>query len=100
MSASSPAPVRGLYLLHFEPRYRHAAHYLGYADDVRRRVHEHAAGGSKSSPLVRALLAAGGRFWLAAIVVDGDRTLERRLKRRHGLGRICPICRATPAARR
>jgi hypothetical protein len=23
-----------LYLLHFDPRYRHAGHYLGYTEDV------------------------------------------------------------------
>jgi hypothetical protein len=45
-----------LYLLHIEPRYRHAGHYLGFcqAERVDRRVNEHLAGGSKASPLILA----------------------------------------------
>lgn len=88
-------PVRGLYLLHLEPPYRHARHYLGYADDVARRVADHAAGGSRSSPLVRAALAAGSRVYLVRIWPGGDRTLERRLKRSGGSSRYCPACRAS-----
>jgi hypothetical protein len=85
----------GLYLLHFEPRYRHAGHYLGFAESVERRVAEHLSSGSKSSPLVRAALAAGAAVTVARVWPDGDRTLERRLKRAHGLSRFCPTCRAT-----
>lgn len=88
------ATAHGLYLLHLEPRYQHAGHYLGYADDIARRVHEHAAGGSKSSPLIRAQLAAGGRIVLTRVWLGGDRHLERRLKRHNGLSRHCPTCRA------
>lgn len=31
----------GLYLLHFAPPYKHARHYLGYADDIAARVRTH-----------------------------------------------------------
>ena len=43
-----------LYLLHIEPRYKHAGHYLGFceSDHVDRRVNQHLAAGSKASPLV------------------------------------------------
>lgn len=84
----------GLYLLHFEPRYRHAGHYLGYADAIERRVAEHLACGSKSSPLVRAAIAAGAAVTVARVWTGGDRRLERRLKNAHGLSRFCPTCRA------
>lgn len=83
----------GLYLLHFEPRYKHAGHYLGVADDIARRVREHAGAGSKASPLIRAALGAGSRVTLVRVWLAGDRTLERRLKRQGGLSRHCPTCR-------
>lgn len=86
--------MRGLYLLHLDPRYEHAGHYLGYADDVERRVAEHLACNGRSSPLVRTAIAAGCTVTLARTVPGGTRTLERRLKRSGGLSRHCPVCRA------
>lgn len=84
--------MRGLYLLHFEPRYRHAGHYLGFADDIDRRVEEHLACGSKASPLVRAALAAGSVVTVARVWPDADRKRERRLKVQGGHSRKCPTC--------
>jgi hypothetical protein len=49
--------VGTVYVLHFEPAYRHARHYLGWARDVDARVAEHLAG--SASPLVRAAVLAG-----------------------------------------
>jgi len=86
--------IAGLYLLHLEPRYRHAGHYLGWSTDVGRRLAEHLAGGASSSPLIRAQLAAGGRVELVRVWVDADRTAERRMKNQHNLARFCPTCRA------
>lgn len=86
--------MTGLYLLHFDPPYRHAGHYLGFALDVERRVREHLRSGPRSSPLVRAALAAGSVVTLARTWEGGDRTLERRLKRWNGHARLCPLCRA------
>lgn len=87
--------MTGLYLLHFEPRYRHAGHYLGWARDIDRRVYEHRSCGVRSSPLVRAAVAAGADVLLARTWPGWTRTDERRLKRAHGLSRFCPLCRAT-----
>ena len=93
--------MRGLYLLHFEPRYRHAGHYLGYAANVSRRVDEHLSGpASKASPLVRAALAAGATVELVRTWPDEGRVTERRLKRQGGLSRHCPTCRRTGAYHR
>lgn len=88
-----PANSAGLYLLHLDPRYKHAQHYLGYADDIAARVHQHAAGGSKASPLIRAASAAGCRITLTRVWLGDGRTRERQLKRQGGLGRHCPVCR-------
>ena len=85
----------GLYLLHLEPRYLHAGHYLGYADDIARRVREHVRGPkSKSSPLVRAAVAAGSSVTLERVWLGEGRELERRLKKQGGLSRHCPTCRS------
>jgi hypothetical protein len=85
-----------LYLLHIEPRYRHAGHYLGFcqAERVDRRVNEHLSGGSKASPLILAALMAGRTVTLARRWegVQYDRKAERAKKGR-GHTRMCPLCR-------
>lgn len=80
-----------LYLLHFDPPYRHARHYLGYSDrrDPFSRIAQHLAG--RGSPLVAAALAAGCRV-LVADWWPGDRTRERLLKRRAHVPAWCPLC--------
>lgn len=86
-----------LYLLHIEPRYRHAGHYLGFTPDLRvdRRCREHIDGvRHKASPLVLAALDAGcavtiARRWEGA---QYDRKAERAKKSR-GHARLCPLCR-------
>ena len=88
-------PRAGVYLLHLSPRYEHAGHYLGYADDIARRVREHVACNGASSPLVRAAVGAGSRVVLARVWLGADRNHERRLKRQGGLSRHCPECRRT-----
>jgi predicted GIY-YIG superfamily endonuclease len=89
--------VKGVYLLHFEPRYRHAGHYLGYADDVLRRVHEHRTGVS-GVKLTESATAAGCVMMLVRVWKEKSRKFERSLKgyrnagRTGSLARICPAC--------
>jgi predicted GIY-YIG superfamily endonuclease len=85
-----------VYLLHFEPAYRHARHYVGWASDVDARVALHRRG--HGSPLIAAAVAAGVEITLAA-TFDGSRHLERRLKRWHKTGQFCPVCRAARGGR-
>jgi hypothetical protein len=81
-----------VYLLHLEPAYRHARHYLGWTGgDVAARLATHLGGGG--SPLIRAAVAAGVQVQLVA-TYPGSRSLERRLKRWHKTGQFCPVCRA------
>lgn len=95
-TAGEPQP--GVYLLHFVPRYKHAQHYMGYADDIPRRVYEHEFGQS-AARLTTAAAAAGVRMFLARTWPGGDRTLERKLKggmnakRTGSLARLCPFCK-------
>jgi hypothetical protein len=41
---------------------------------------------------VRAAIAAGCKVYLSRIYPAGDRRFERRLKKRGGASRRCPIC--------
>lgn len=83
-----------LYLLHFEPGYEHAKHYLGYTPgDIDARVLRHLNG--QASPLVKAAVEAGCEVRVARRWPKGTRALERLLKRQGGLSRHCPTCRAT-----
>lgn len=88
--------MRGtIYLLHFDRRYKHAGHYLGWTRDLAARVARHFEG--HGSRLVRAVVLAGigiqvARTW------EGDRKEERRLKKQGGRARLCPVCREVARA--
>jgi hypothetical protein len=88
-----------VYLLHIEPAYRHARHYVGWTEEhtVTHRVNQHLSGGCKATPLVIAALMAGSRVTLARAWEGAafDRAFERKLKERGGASRArrCPLCR-------
>lgn len=83
-----------VYLIHFDPSYAHATHYLGWAADVAPRLNAHLHG--KGAKLTRVAVEAGCTLILARVWEDGTRQLERKLKRWHGSTRLCPICRGEP----
>jgi hypothetical protein len=80
-----------VYLLHFDPPYRHARHYAGYTteDDVMYRIERHYAG--TGAKLTAAAVAAGTRLVLARQWIGAPRKFERHTKKR-GMARLCPIC--------
>jgi hypothetical protein len=83
-----------VYLIHIEPPYRHAKHYLGftYADDSpKKRFDRHVAG--RGSPLIKAALEAGSSVEVVRVWKNVDRTLERTLKLRKNTPTLCPICK-------
>lgn len=96
-------PVEGCYLWHLETplgNERHRAqHYLGYAEDLARRLVEHRAG--QGASFTAAAVARGIRLYVVRLWIPGDRALESRLKRRRSSGNgsaprlaeWCPICR-------
>jgi hypothetical protein len=58
-----------VYVLHFEPAYKHARHYIGWtADDVTARLAVHLQG--RGSPLIRAAVGAGVEIQIAATYPD------------------------------
>ena len=89
----SAGQVGTIYLVHFERRYRHAGHYTGWTDDLAGRLAEHAAGrGARLLAVVR----EAGIGWQLARTWSGTRAHERRLMRRGGASRRCPLCGVRP----
>ena len=82
-----------VYILHFDRPYHHARHYLGFTTNLRRRVRQHRTADSSYHRLVQAVVAAGIGFTVARVWEDGDRDLERRLKRWKNTPDLCPVCR-------
>lgn len=81
----------GIYLIHFGPAYKHAKHYLGYADDIEPRVHTHLLG--RGARLTQVAREAGITLVLVRIWEGADRTTERKFKNRSHVPRLCPICK-------
>lgn len=80
-----------VYLIHFDPPYRHARHYLGSCADLAPRLWAHQHG--QGARLTQVAVGAGCALVLAR-TWEGGRQLERRLKRRHNAPQLCPICAA------
>ena len=87
-----------VYLLHRDgemPENHHAKHYVGSAVELDERLAEHAAGAG--ARLTQVWVENGAGFHCAR-TWQGDRHLERRLKRQKNACRLCPEC--NPAALR
>lgn len=80
-----------VYLLHFSERYKHAGHYLGFAEDLEARLERHRTG--RGARLVEVITEAGLDFQLVR-TWNGDRMLERQLKKQKNGPRLCPLCNA------
>jgi hypothetical protein len=95
-------PADIVYLVHLVPAYRHARHYLGFAErsGLLKRLREHATSDHQGARLLRVALAAGGDFELTRLWL-GSRKLERRYKQRKAAPRLlCPVCPSRPHTRR
>ena len=93
--ATAQTPGKGwVYLLHLEQpigtERQQARHYLGWTDDVERRVWEHRAG--VGARFTRAAVRRGIQLSIAA-TWPGTRELERAYKLWHAPCRLCPICK-------
>ena len=86
-----------VYLIHFDkplgdlanPRGL-AQHYLGFTDDLDARMEAHANGNGSR---IMEVVSNAGISWQLVRTWDGDRSLERKLKRQHNAPRLCPVCR-------
>ena len=93
-----PSSTCAVYLIHFEKAYKHARHYLGYAQDVDVRLQRHRAG--NGARLMEVIVDAGISWEVSRLWPCEDehqaRLLERRLKHWHGSGQFCPLCQGKP----
>lgn len=86
-----------LYLLHFDrPFWARAQHYVGYTKfTAQERIDQHLNG--NGSKLVAYALKQGCTFQCVLVerfdTPEEARKRERQLKARHGLKKICPLCR-------
>jgi predicted GIY-YIG superfamily endonuclease len=80
-----------VYLLHFDPPFGHAGHYVGYTtrDNIGDRVAEHTSG--RGARMCRLAVAAGCEIKLARVWRDVPRKHELKIKGRSVKPR-CPIC--------
>ena len=81
-----------VYLLHFQrpiSAEHTTQHYLGYTQDLVRRIEEHRAG--RGSRLCEVAKEREIPFVLVRVWIGGRR-LERQLKRRKNGPKLCPIC--------
>lgn len=79
-----------VYLLHFERPFRHAQHYLGWAQNLDARLAHHADGSGAN--LLKHVRAAGIGWTLVRTWAPADRNRERQLKNQGSRARLCPIC--------
>jgi hypothetical protein len=86
-----------VYLIHLDPPYKHARHYCGFAEDVKKRFTLHIIG--RGARLTQVAVEAGCELKLAKVWWDEGRDFERKLKD-GSLADHCPLCRAGAIARR
>jgi nickel-dependent lactate racemase len=82
-------------LLHIDPPYKHARHYIGWSKDYRpnERINQHSLDTAKANPLVKAAIAAGCIVSVAHIWHQrANRKFERQLKNRKDTPKFCPLC--------
>jgi predicted GIY-YIG superfamily endonuclease len=84
-----------VYLLHFSRPYKHARHYIGWADNLAARLALHETG---QGARLLAVARAAGITWQLARTWPGDRFRERQIKTQGGASRHCPMCGVTPRA--
>lgn len=79
------------YLLHFSEPYKHAQHYLGWTNNLFKRIKEHNSGSRERCVLTHVAKANGIKFKLVR-TWQGPLEMERKLKAKHNSRLLCPIC--------
>lgn len=82
--------MQTVYLLHFDRKYKHARHYIGWTRFLDRRLDHHRNG--TGARLMRAVVGAGIDFVLARKWEDKDGNFERKLHNYKNARDLCPIC--------
>ena len=79
-----------VYLIHFEQKYHHAGHYLGYSKHLWFRIITHRA--NTGAKLLRAVNEAGINWSVVRTWAVNSQDLEKKLKSLKNSPRLCPIC--------
>lgn len=82
--------MRGVYLICFDSRLSHAKHYIGYANDIAKRIKRHRS--NQGAKLLRALNLAGIAWHVVRVWKNKNREFERSLKNRKKSSFFCPMC--------
>ncbi|MGE0128060.1 MAG: endonuclease [Blastocatellales bacterium] len=86
-----------VYLIHFNKPYAHARHYLGFTTNLDHRITDHLCG--MGARLMEVITEAGIE-WRVVRTWQGDRKLERQLKKRKEAPALCPVCAGKAALKR
>lgn len=91
-----------IYLVHLDPPYRHARHYLGWAEGgqegLEHRLAEHEAG--RGARLLAVAKAAGSSWRLVRTWPGETRARERQIKNTRHVPHYCPDCQPERTAAR
>lgn len=79
-----------VYLLHFDKPLKHASHYIGWAENVEKRIEHHRDG--TGARLTQVIAEQGIGFTVARTWEGADKTFERRLKNCKHAADYCPLC--------
>jgi predicted GIY-YIG superfamily endonuclease len=79
-----------IYLIHFDEKFGHSQHYLGYASDFEKRMERHRKG--RGSNLIKKIQEAGIGWRVVRKWENVGPQAEAELKRYHNNRALCPIC--------
>lgn len=82
-----------VYLLHFDPPYKHSGHYYGWTTDLNATVKRHYAGTS-GAKMVTAAVRAGSKIIVARRWKDVPYAFVKKMRAGKNAIRRCPRCRA------
>ena len=85
-----PRKTAYVYLIHFQEKYHHAGHYLGYSKHIWFRINTHRA--NTGAKLLKAVNQAGIDWAVVRTWAVNSQELERKLKSLKNSPRLCPIC--------
>jgi predicted GIY-YIG superfamily endonuclease len=83
-----------IYLIHFEEKYHHAQHYIGWTENIDNRFKSHLK--NNGSKLLKAVNKKGIKYKIIK-TWEGTRFFERRMKKWKKAKIFCPICNENPS---
>lgn len=81
-----------VYLIHFNKKFKHAKHYIGFCKDgrLKERMFHHKNG--TGSKLMKAVSKAKINWKVVRVWDNEDGNFERKLKNMKNSKKLCPIC--------